>query len=91
MTVRLRAKARLVRRPVTGAALLLYPERALELNESAAQIVELIDGRRSVDEIAGELERRHPEEDPAHLRRSVARFIDALAARALLEPTLGEP
>jgi len=35
--------------------MLLYPERGLVLNASAAAIVELCDGTRSVDEIVGAL------------------------------------
>ena len=35
--------------------MLLYPERGLVLNESAAAILELCDGTRTVDEIASAL------------------------------------
>lgn len=35
--------------------MILYPERGLVLNASAAEIVKLCDGTRSIDEIAGAL------------------------------------
>ena len=42
-------KAKLRRDPITGQTLLLYPERGLVLNDSAAAIVRLCDGREAGD------------------------------------------
>jgi pyrroloquinoline quinone biosynthesis protein D len=39
--------------------LLLVPEGAVRLNETAAHVLELCDGRRSVEEIAAALGRRY--------------------------------
>ena len=39
--------------------LLLIPEGAVRLNETAAQVLELCDGKRSLEEIAAALSRRY--------------------------------
>ncbi len=44
-----------------GETLVLLPERAVRLGRSARQILDLCDGRRSAQQIAAELERRHPD------------------------------
>jgi hypothetical protein len=51
---RLARKARTRHDPLSGRTLLLYPEHGLVLNDSAAAIVALCDGRR-VDDIARDL------------------------------------
>jgi len=53
--VRLAAKARLQRDRVSGKQFLLYPERGLELSDSAARIVQLCVGERAVAAIVDEL------------------------------------
>lgn len=68
---------------VTGAAMLLHPEGAVELSESADAIVQQLDGSRSVDEIADALAAEFSA-DPAELRADVAAFLAQLAARGLL-------
>jgi len=54
-----------------GAMLVVLPERAVKLNESGREILDLCDGARSAEAIAGELRRRHPEiegvEDDVHI------------------------
>jgi pyrroloquinoline quinone biosynthesis protein D len=42
--------------PAQDAWVLLYPEGMVKLNTPAAEILRRCDGRRSVDEIVGELE-----------------------------------
>jgi pyrroloquinoline quinone biosynthesis protein D len=51
--------ARLDFDPVRKQHVLLYPEGALFLNDTGASILELCDGRRSIDEIAGILGERY--------------------------------
>jgi pyrroloquinoline quinone biosynthesis protein D len=80
----LRSKARLVRRRPGGEPLLLYPERALALNESAAEIVSLLDGTRSEHEISALLAARHPDAPPAEIRADVKSVLAELESRALL-------
>ena len=51
--------ARLQYDDVREEHLLLVPEGAVRLNATAAQVLELCDGRRSVDEIAATLSQRY--------------------------------
>ena len=44
---------------VRAQHLLLVPEGAVRLNETAAQVLELCDGRRSLEEIAAVLSQRY--------------------------------
>ena len=55
--VRLAAKARLQNDRVSGRPFLLYPERGLELSDSAARIVALCGEERTVAGIVDELRR----------------------------------
>jgi pyrroloquinoline-quinone synthase len=54
-----------------GAMLVVLPERAVKLNDSGREILDLCDGARSAEAIAGEIRRRHPEiegvEDDVHI------------------------
>lgn len=49
------------RDPQDGRATVVLPERAVRLNESGEEILDLCDGTRSADAIARELQARHPE------------------------------
>jgi pyrroloquinoline quinone biosynthesis protein D len=51
--------ARLQYDDVREQHLLLVPEGAVRLNETAAQVLELCDGRRSLEEIAAALSQRY--------------------------------
>jgi pyrroloquinoline quinone biosynthesis protein D len=78
-------------RLVTGARLsydevreehvLLIPEGVVRLNPTAAQVLELCDGERSLDDIAGTLSARY---DGADVRDDVQELIDAMAQRGLV-------
>jgi pyrroloquinoline quinone biosynthesis protein D len=68
---------------VTGGALLLHPEGAVELSETADAIVQLCDGSRTLDEIAAALSAEYD----GVLRPDVEACIDALADRGLLKLT----
>ena len=61
---------------VRNQDILLLPERMVKLNESGAAILGLCDGRRSVADIAGELERRF---EAAGLQSDVVEFLAAFA------------
>jgi pyrroloquinoline quinone biosynthesis protein D len=65
MRPRLVAGARLQYDDVRGEHLLLIPEGAVRLNETAAQVLELCDGQRSLAEIAATLSQRYPGADVA--------------------------
>jgi coenzyme PQQ biosynthesis protein PqqD len=52
---RLREGVRLHPDRLTGRPLLLFPEGILQLNAAASSVLNLCDGHRTVDEIAGSL------------------------------------
>ena len=78
-------------RLVTGARLrydevreehvLLIPEGAVRLNPTAAEVLELCDGERSVEDIVGALSARY---DGADVRDDVRGLVDAMAQRGLV-------
>ena len=84
--VRLAAKARLQTDRVSGKPFLLYPERGLELSDSAARIVALCDGERTVAAIVDELAAASGE-PRERIESEVLSFLGALADRGLLVVT----
>jgi pyrroloquinoline quinone biosynthesis protein D len=78
-------------RLVTGARLrydevreehvLLIPEGVVRLNPTAAEVLALCDGERSLDDIAGALSARY---EGADVRDDVRELVDALAQRGLV-------
>ncbi len=80
---RLAAGVRMRMDPAAGRALLLFPEAALELNETAAAIIRLCDGRHPLAAIAGELAREFGAD--AKIADEVADFVAAMRARRLVE------
>ena len=78
---RLITGARLQYDEVREEHLLLIPEGAVRLNPTAAEVLELCDGERSLDDIVGTLSERH---SGADLRGDVHELVDALAAKGLV-------
>jgi pyrroloquinoline quinone biosynthesis protein D len=78
---RLVTGARLRYDDVREEHLLLIPEGAVRLNPSAAEVLELCDGERSLDEIVGALSARY---DGSDLGDDVRELIDAMAQRGLV-------
>jgi pyrroloquinoline quinone biosynthesis protein D len=78
-------------RLVTGARLryddvrdehvLLIPEGVVRLNPTAAEVLELCDGERSLDDIVGALSTRYAGAD---VRADVLELVDAMAQRGLV-------
>jgi pyrroloquinoline quinone biosynthesis protein D len=78
-------------RLVTGARLrydeireehvLLIPEGVVRLNPSAAEVLELCDGERSLDDIVGALSARYEGSD---VRDDVLELVGAMAQRGLV-------
>lgn len=64
---------------------LLSPERGLVLNASAAQIVELCDGTRTIGAIVDALIATHPAAIRADVARDVDELLAMLRSRALVE------
>jgi pyrroloquinoline quinone biosynthesis protein D len=78
---RLVTGARLRYDDVREEHLLLVPEGAVRLNPTAAAVLELCDGERSLDEIAGILDARYKGAD---VHDDVRGLVDAMAQRGLL-------
>ncbi len=78
-------------RLVTGARLrydevreehvLLVPEGVVRLNPTAAEVLELCDGERTLDEIVGALSARY---DGPDLRDDVRGLVDGMTQRGLV-------
>jgi pyrroloquinoline quinone biosynthesis protein D len=78
---RLVTGARLRYDDVREEHLLLIPEGAVRLNPTAAQVLELCDGERSVDDIVDALSARY---EGADLRADVVELVDAMAQKGLV-------
>ena len=78
---RLVTGARLRYDEVREEHLLLIPEGAVRLNPSAAEVLALCDGERSLDDIVGALSARY---ESADLRDDVVELVDAMAQRGLV-------
>lgn len=72
--------------PVRARPVLLYPEGAVLLNETGADILRLVDGRRTVGEIAATLAQRYDGEgnDPSQILEDVTAYLSGLVARELI-------
>lgn len=80
----LAAKVRLRFDRHSGRHMLLYPERGMELNESAARIAGLCTGDKSVTEIIARLHAESPGATREQIEADVQAFLQALLERALL-------
>jgi pyrroloquinoline quinone biosynthesis protein D len=78
---RLATGARLQYDDVREEHVLLVPEGVVRLNPTAAEVLELCDGERSVDEIVGVLTERY---GGADLGDDVRELVDGMAERGLL-------
>jgi pyrroloquinoline quinone biosynthesis protein D len=78
---RLLIGARLLYDEVRGEHVLLVPEGVVRLNTTAADVLELCDGERSLDEIVRALSARY---DGFDLRDDVQGLLDAMTQRGLV-------
>jgi pyrroloquinoline quinone biosynthesis protein D len=78
---RLVTGARLRYDEVREEHLLLIPEGVVRLNPTAAEVLELCDGERSLDDIVGTLSTRY---EGADVRDDVLELVDAMAQRGLV-------
>nr|WP_251702217.1 pyrroloquinoline quinone biosynthesis peptide chaperone PqqD [Pseudomonas boanensis] len=69
--------------PVQGCHVLLYPEGMVKLNESAGEILGLVDGERSVAQIIADLSRKFP--DVPGLNEDILAFIEVAHAQFWLQ------
>jgi pyrroloquinoline quinone biosynthesis protein D len=81
---RIAAKARLRYDRKAERYMLLYPEKGLVLNPTAADIAQLCTGEHSVGAIVDQLAAKYGKEATA-IEREVMGFLSALAERGLLQ------
>jgi pyrroloquinoline quinone biosynthesis protein D len=72
---------RLHRDKVREQDVLLFPEGALVLNETAIEVLQLCDGERSLDDIAAILSERY---EGADVRDDVAELLAGIGERGLV-------
>jgi pyrroloquinoline quinone biosynthesis protein D len=82
---RLVTGARLQYDDVRSEHVLLIPEGVVRLNPTAAEVLALCDGERSLDDIASALSERY---DGADVRGDVRELVDALAGKGLVVDAL---
>ncbi|HSC82324.1 MAG TPA: pyrroloquinoline quinone biosynthesis peptide chaperone PqqD [Pseudomonas sp.] len=74
---------RLQYEPVQGCHVLLYPEGMIMLNESAGEILKMVDGRRSVTTLIADLQSRFPE--VPGLDEDILAFLEVAHAQFWIE------
>jgi pyrroloquinoline quinone biosynthesis protein D len=78
---RLATGVRLHHDKVREQHVLLFPEGALVLNETAVEVLELCDGERTLDDIAGVLSERY---EGAEVKDDVSELLDGIGERGLV-------
>lgn len=79
---KLRPKGRIRYDPVRQRFVLLLPERAVLLNEAAAEALQLCDGTRTLSSLIELLQRRYVS---AEVQADVAELVSAAVAKAWIE------
>ena len=69
---------------VRDAHVLLAPERAFNVDGNAVAVLQLVDGKRTIGEIAGDLAKTY-RADPVVIARDVARMIEDLISKRVVE------
>lgn len=82
---RLAGKARLRWDRKAERFLLLYPERGLVLNQTAADILQLCTGEHTVEAIVDRLVERYATQPREAVARQVSEFLRTMADRGLVQ------
>ncbi len=82
---RLSPKARLRWDEVEKRYMLVFPEAALMLNQTAPEILKLCDGERTIEQIIDALAQRFSGVDRQVIEDDVIGFLTRIKARGLLE------
>lgn len=69
---------------VRNAHVLLAPERAFNVDGNAVAVLQLVDGKRSIDEIAGDLASKY-NADAAVIGQDIQKMIDDLITKRVVE------
>ncbi|HTO49615.1 MAG TPA: pyrroloquinoline quinone biosynthesis peptide chaperone PqqD [Burkholderiales bacterium] len=81
---RLAPKVRLRLDAKSGRFMLLYPERGMVLNPTAAEIVKRCTGELTVTEIIAQLAEQYAAQSREAIEREVVEFLDAMTDRGLV-------
>jgi coenzyme PQQ biosynthesis protein PqqD len=65
--------------------MVLFPEKGIELSASAADVMRLCDGERTVSAIVDRLSERYGTAERERVEREVLEFLNAMADRCLIE------
>lgn len=79
----LRRGFRLQFEPAQGCKVLLYPEGMVRLNDSAGEILSLVDGERSVGQLIERLSERFP--DAPEIDQDIIAFLETAHAEHWIE------
>ena len=82
---RLASKARLRFDRKTERTMVLFPEKGIELSASAAEILRLCDGSKTVEAIVDALGAKFVGRKREEMEREVLDFLNAMADRCLIE------
>ena len=66
--------------PTQDSHVLLYPEGIVKLNQTAGDIIERCDGKRTVAELIAELQQRYPGDDD-RVAEGVYKFLEVFRAK----------
>ncbi len=64
---------------------ILYPEGMIRLQTTGRSILELCDGKRSLQEIVASLALRFTKADPAKIRSDVTAFLESLQQKRIVD------
>ena len=74
-----------VRKAENGDTVLLLPEGVLRLKGTAAEIIRLCDGERTVADILGAMQAQYPSSDPKQIAQEIESFLNRLLERRAVD------
>ena len=73
------------RKDENGDTVLLLPEGVLRLKGTAAEIIQLCDGERTVADILGAMQAQYPSSDPKQIAQEIESFLNRLLERRAVD------
>jgi coenzyme PQQ biosynthesis protein PqqD len=64
---------------------ILFPEGAIKVQGTGKKILEHCDGQHTFLQIVEELQKHYTASDPAHIREDVAKFLEALHQKRIVD------
>jgi pyrroloquinoline quinone biosynthesis protein D len=65
--------------------MILFPEGAIKLQGTGRQVLERCDGKRTFNEIIGELQAQFADADPAKIRADIGQFLEQLRHKRIVD------